>query len=60
MPLLSAQKEEPEVLPTSPQGDEKIVSIVKPEPEKKTRKLKKPSVVVPNEQSKEGIDEGPA
>jgi hypothetical protein len=39
-------------------SDEKIVSVTTVEPVKKTRKLKKPSVQLPNESPKIGMDEG--
>lgn len=47
-----------ESVPLSVSGDEKMVTIVNiPPPEKKKRKLKKPDLVVANEQNKEGMVE---
>jgi hypothetical protein len=61
MPLLSAKTdvELPKVTSTAPSSDEKTVVVGPVEPEKKkTRKLKKPSVSIPNESLQIGIDEG--
>jgi hypothetical protein len=61
MPLLSVQTEVelPKVRSTAPSSDEKTIVVGPVEPEKKkTRKLKKPSVSIPNESLQIGIDEG--
>ena len=63
MPLLSKQETGEELVnsvPLSTSGDEKVVTIVtSPEPEKKkTRKLKKPDLEIPNDTFKEGMVEG--
>lgn len=59
MPLLSAESNvEVPVQKMSSEGDEKIVTIVPTaEPVKKTRKLKKGNVGIPNESLKEGMVE---
>lgn len=61
MPLLHADTEVelPTMKSMGSESEEKTVSVVKAEPEvKKTRKLKKPSVGIPNESVKEGMVEG--
>lgn len=62
LPSLLTKTIEPdtqEIAPVSTQGDEKLVTIVSaaPEKEKKKRKLKKPSVVEPNESNETGMVE---
>lgn len=58
MPLLGMEErvEIPEF--KAPEGDEKVVTVTKTEPEKKKKRLKKPSIELPNEQVKAGILEG--
>lgn len=57
MPLLSTETVEVPLVTSSNESDEKTISVVPVEP-KKTRKLKKPSVQLPNESLKEGMVEG--
>jgi DNA-directed RNA polymerase subunit E'/Rpb7 len=57
-PLLYAESRPDAPLVSVPQeSDEKVVTVVSSEPTKK-RKLKKPSVSIPNESLKTGTDEG--
>jgi DNA-directed RNA polymerase subunit E'/Rpb7 len=60
-PLLSTEVrvEVPVMQTAQSQSEEKTVSVTQGEPVKKTRKLKKPSVSIPNESAKEGMVEGP-
>jgi len=58
MPLLSTETVEIPMMTPTADSDEKIVSVTTVEPVKKTRKLKKPSVQLPNESPKIGMDEG--